>query len=100
MDYTQQRYKMMTQERQDTMGGENEGVSDEKITRSLSEIHFKCTSLALCQTGESKAKRHRFIHGDIKTAIGMYLVYGSANELVLTENCHKILVHSVYLACY
>ena len=26
---------------------------------------------------------------------GMYLVYNSANELMLTENCHKILLVSV-----
>ena len=46
----------------------NLNPDDEILARPLSEIHFKCTLLALYQTRDSEAKWYHFFHGDIKTA--------------------------------
>ena len=62
---------------------------DGTLAWPLSEIHFKCMSLPIYQTGDSEAK---FTHLDIKTAENV--------SVMLTENCPKCCLLSVYLACY
>ena len=49
--------RLMTKFLKHLKNGEfNLNPDDKILARPLLEIHFKCTSLALCQKGESEAK--------------------------------------------
>ena len=79
--------RLMTKFLKCLKNGEN--PDDEILARPLSEIHFKCISLAPYQTGESEAKGYHFTHVDIKTAryvSGLQLCKSSHVDRELSQN--------------